>query len=79
MQHSGAGQPSVRSGKRMVAKGKTKESASNNKTRWQNLVSVNSVNMILKDWKAVYRLFNGVWELKFFSRESAGLAIACSQ
>ena len=45
--HSGvhAGQPIVRTGKQMVAKGKGNYSASNGSYRWQNRGFANSMNM----------------------------------
>ena len=53
MRHSGAGQPSVCSGKLMVAKGKKgKNSESNGSNRWQSYGFAIPLNMILKDWKA---------------------------
>ena len=53
VRHSGAGQPSVRSGKRLVATGiKNMNSSSNCSNRWGNGGFANSLDMILKDWKA---------------------------
>ena len=53
MRYRGARQPSVRSGKRMIAKGKKEKiSAINCSNQWQNLGFANSLNMIIKDWKA---------------------------
>ena len=45
MQHSSAGQPRVRSGKQMVAKGKENNSVSGVSNRWQNRGFANSRNM----------------------------------
>ena len=45
VRHCGAGQPRVRSGKQMVAKGKANNSASNGSYRLQNLGFANSRNM----------------------------------
>ena len=45
MQNSGAGQPRVRSGKQMVAKGKSNNTASSGSYWWQNRGFANSRNM----------------------------------